>query len=101
MIRLPPRSTRTDTLFPYTTLFLSTCRDWFQLSLKEGFTVFRDQEFSADMNSRSVKRVQDVSFLRSHQFPEDQGPMAHPVRPASYQKIDNLDRKSTRLNSSH
>lgn len=67
-----------------------TCRDWFQLSLKEGFTVFRDQEFSADMNSRAVKRVEDVSFLRSHQFPEDQGPMAHPVRPASYQKIDNF-----------
>ncbi len=67
-----------------------TCRDWFQLSLKEGFTVFRDQQFSADMNSAAVKRVEDVDFLVNHQFPEDQGPMAHPVRPAEYQKIDNF-----------
>ena len=67
-----------------------TCRDWFQLSLKEGFTVFRDQEFSADMNSRAVVRVENVDFLVNHQFPEDQGPMAHPVRPAQYQKIDNF-----------
>ncbi|ERP92133.1 hypothetical protein Q670_10985 [Alcanivorax sp. P2S70] len=67
-----------------------TCRDWFQLSLKEGFTVFRDQEFSADMNSAAVKRVEDVDFLVNHQFPEDQGPMAHPVRPSEYQKIDNF-----------
>ncbi|MDX1805294.1 MAG: aminopeptidase N, partial [Alcanivorax sp.] len=67
-----------------------TCRDWFQLSLKEGFTVFRDQSFSADMNSAAVKRVEDVDFLVNYQFPEDQGPMAHPVRPAQYQKIDNF-----------
>ncbi|MBF5057922.1 aminopeptidase N [Alcanivorax sp. 521-1] len=67
-----------------------TCRDWFQLSLKEGFTVFRDQEFSSDMNSRAVVRVENVDFLVNHQFPEDQGPMAHPVRPAAYQKIDNF-----------
>ena len=67
-----------------------TCRDWFQLSLKEGFTVFRDSEFSADMNSRTVKRVEDVSFLRTLQFAEDAGPMAHPVRPASYMEISNF-----------
>lgn len=67
-----------------------TCRDWFQLSLKEGLTVFRDQCFSADMNSATVKRVEDVDLLRTVQFPEDQGPMAHPVRPAAYQKIDNF-----------
>lgn len=67
-----------------------TCRDWFQLSLKEGFTVFRDQQFSADMNSAAVQRVENVDFLVTHQFPEDQGPMAHPVRPAEYQKIDNF-----------
>lgn len=67
-----------------------TCRDWFQLSLKEGLTVFRDQCFSADMNSAAVKRVEDVDVLRAVQFPEDQGPMAHPVRPAAYQKIDNF-----------
>lgn len=67
-----------------------TCRDWFQLSLKEGLTVFRDQEFSSDMNSRPVKRIEDVSNLRSRQFPEDSGPMAHPVRPASYIAIDNF-----------
>ncbi len=67
-----------------------TCRDWFQLSLKEGFTVFRDSEFSADMNSATVKRVEDVSFLRTLQFAEDAGPMAHPVRPASYMEISNF-----------
>lgn len=67
-----------------------TCRDWFQLSLKEGFTVFRDQEFSADMGSRGVKRIQDVRILRTHQFREDAGPMAHPIRPDSYQEINNF-----------
>lgn len=67
-----------------------TCRDWFQLSLKEGFTVFRDSEFSADMNSRTVKRVEDVAFLRTHQFAEDAGPMAHPVRPDAYMEISNF-----------
>jgi aminopeptidase N len=67
-----------------------TCRDWFQLSLKEGFTVFRDQEFSADMGSRSVKRIRDVQVLRAHQFKEDGGPMSHPVRPDSYQEINNF-----------
>ena len=67
-----------------------TCRDWFQLSLKEGFTVFRDQEFSADMGARGVKRIADVRQLRAHQFAEDAGPMAHPVRPDSYIAIDNF-----------
>lgn len=67
-----------------------TCRDWFQLSLKEGLTVFRDQEFSADMSSRAVKRIQDVRMLRARQFPEDAGPMAHPVRPQSYVEINNF-----------
>ena len=67
-----------------------TCRDWFQLSLKEGLTVFRDQEFSADMGSRGVKRIEDVRMLRSHQFSEDAGPMAHPVRPESYIEINNF-----------
>ncbi len=67
-----------------------TCRDWFQLSLKEGFTVFRDAEFSADINSRTVKRVEDVTLLRTAQFAEDSGPMAHPVRPASYIEISNF-----------
>ena len=67
-----------------------TCRDWFQLSLKEGFTVFRDQEFSSDMSSRAVKRIQDVNLLRTHQFREDAGPMAHPVRPDSYVEINNF-----------
>lgn len=67
-----------------------TCRDWFQLSLKEGFTVFRDQEFSADTFSRGVKRIEDVNMLRSHQFREDAGPMAHPVRPESYVEINNF-----------
>ncbi len=67
-----------------------TCRDWFQLSLKEGFTVFRDQEFSADMTSRGVKRIGEVNLLRTHQFPQDAGPMAHPVRPDSYMEISNF-----------
>jgi len=78
-----------------------TCRDWFQLSLKEGLTVFRDQEFSADMlasglegaaaaSARAVKRIDDVSTLRLAQFPEDRGPMAHPIRPESYQEIGNF-----------
>ena len=71
-----------------------TCRDWFQLSLKEGLTVFRDQEFSADMvgsaSGRAVKRIEDVRLLRQAQFPEDAGPMAHPVRPNSYVEINNF-----------
>ena len=67
-----------------------TCRDWFQLSLKEGFTVFRDAEFSADMNSRAVKRIEDVGFLRSIQFAEDASPLAHPIRPSSYIEISNF-----------
>ncbi len=67
-----------------------TCRDWFQLSLKEGFTVFRDQEFSADMGSRTVKRVEDVEMLRTMQFAEDAGPMAHPVQPSSFIEISNF-----------
>ncbi len=67
-----------------------TCRDWFQLSLKEGFTVFRDQEFSSDMNSRALKRLQDVQRLLSVQFPEDAGPTAHAVRPNSYVEINNF-----------
>ncbi len=67
-----------------------TCRDWFQLSLKEGFTVFREQSFSADMNSAPLKRIEDVSVLRRAQFPEDAGPLAHPVRPAEYREINNF-----------
>ena len=67
-----------------------TCRDWFQLSLKEGFTVFRDQEFSADMGARGVKRIEDVRLLRAHQFAEDAGPMAHPIRPDAYIEINNF-----------
>ncbi|MBL8484199.1 MAG: aminopeptidase N [Rhodocyclaceae bacterium] len=67
-----------------------TCRDWFQLSLKEGLTVFRDQEYGADMYSRWVARIQEVRGLRATQFPEDAGPMAHPVRPASYVEINNF-----------
>lgn len=67
-----------------------TCRDWFQLSLKEGFTVFRDQNFSADMGSPTVKRIEDVSFLRTTQFAEDAGPMAHPVQPSSFIEISNF-----------
>lgn len=67
-----------------------TCRDWFQLSLKEGLTVFRDQEFTSDMQSRAVKRIDDVRILRSHQFAEDASPMAHPIRPAQYMEINNF-----------
>jgi len=67
-----------------------TCRDWFQLSLKEGLTVFRDQEFGADVHSRPVTRIQEVRGLRASQFPEDAGPMAHPIRPASYAEINNF-----------
>jgi len=67
-----------------------TCRDWFQLSLKEGFTVFRDQEFSSDLNSRAVQRINDVDRLRMYQFPEDEGPMSHPIRPDSYMEINNF-----------
>jgi aminopeptidase N len=67
-----------------------TCRDWFQLSLKEGFTVYRDSAFSADMNSATVKRIQDVAYLRTHQFAEDAGPMAHAVRPDSFIEISNF-----------
>ncbi len=67
-----------------------TCRDWFQLTLKEGLTVFRDEEFSADMQSRAVKRIQDVRELRYRQFPEDAGPMAHPIRPDHYLEINNF-----------
>ncbi len=67
-----------------------TCRDWFQLCLKEGLTVFRDQEFTADVRSRAVKRIDDVRTLRARQFPEDQGPLAHPVRPSSYIEINNF-----------
>jgi aminopeptidase N len=67
-----------------------TCRDWFQLSLKEGLTVFRDQEFTSDQTSRSVKRIKDVRMLRQHQFTEDSGPMAHPIRPESYIEMNNF-----------
>jgi len=67
-----------------------TCRDWFQLSLKEGFTVFRDAQFSADMNSATVKRIEDVAYLRTYQFAEDAGPMAHSVRPDSFIEISNF-----------
>lgn len=67
-----------------------TCRDWFQLCLKEGLTVFRDQSFSADQRGHAVQRIKDVKALRQRQFAEDQGPLAHPVRPSSYLKIDNF-----------
>ena len=67
-----------------------TCRDWFQLTLKEGLTVFRDQEFSSDMQSRAVKRIADIKDLMARQFPEDAGPMAHPVRPERYVEINNF-----------
>jgi len=67
-----------------------TCRDWFQLCLKEGLTVFRDQEFTKDMRSEAVKRIEDVAALRARQFREDQGPLAHPVRPDHYQEINNF-----------
>ena len=67
-----------------------TCRDWFQLCLKEGLTVYRDQEFTADVRSRAVKRIADVRLLRTHQFPEDAGPLAHPVRPQAFIEINNF-----------
>ncbi len=67
-----------------------TCRDWFQLCLKEGLTVYRDQEFTSDLRSRAVKRIEDVRTLRARQFPEDQGPLAHAVRPSSYIEINNF-----------
>lgn len=67
-----------------------TCRDWFQLTLKEGLTVFRDQQFTADMNSSAPKRIDDVNILRTAQFAEDAGPMAHPIQPDSYQEINNF-----------
>ncbi|MDP3559372.1 MAG: aminopeptidase N [Legionellaceae bacterium] len=67
-----------------------TCRDWFQLSLKEGLTVFREQEFARDMQSRDVQRIEDVKTLRTAQFPEDAGAMAHPVRPESYEEVNNF-----------
>lgn len=67
-----------------------TCRDWFQVSLKEGFTIFRDQEYTSDTTSRAVKRIKDVRALRNFQYPEDAGPMAHPVQPDSYMEIDNF-----------
>ena len=67
-----------------------TCRDWFQLSLKEGLTVFRDQEFTSDRTSRAVKRIEDVNMLRTRQFAEDAGPMSHPIRPESYMEINNF-----------
>ena len=67
-----------------------TCRDWFQLTLKEGLTVYRDQCFTADLHDSSVKRIEDVSLLRSVQFPEDASPMAHPIRPDSYSEINNF-----------
>ncbi|MGZ8223671.1 MAG: aminopeptidase N, partial [Methylobacter sp.] len=67
-----------------------TCRDWFQLSLKEGFTVFRDQEFTGDRTSKAVKRIEDVNMLRTRQFAEDAGPLAHPIRPESYIEINNF-----------
>ncbi len=67
-----------------------TCRDWFQLTLKEGLTVYRDQEFSSDMQSRAVKRIQDIRSLRQLQFAEDAGPMSHPVRPDKYMEINNF-----------
>ncbi|KAF0898438.1 hypothetical protein E2562_007274 [Oryza meyeriana var. granulata] len=67
-----------------------TCRDWFQLTLKEGLTVFRDQEFSSDLGCRTVKRIADVSKLRTYQFPQDASPMAHPIRPHAYIKMDNF-----------
>jgi aminopeptidase N len=67
-----------------------TCRDWFQLTLKEGLTVYRDQEFSGDMNSKAVNRIENVQSLRARQFAEDAGPMSHPIRPESYISMDNF-----------
>ncbi|MBY0403652.1 MAG: aminopeptidase N, partial [Cyanobacteria bacterium] len=94
--------TATDTRYEYVQAVLGheyfhnwsgnrvTCRDWFQLSLKEGFTVFRDAEFTSDLNSRTVKRIDDVVGMRTSQFPEDAGAMAHPIRPASVGSIENF-----------
>ena len=67
-----------------------TCKDWFQLTLKEGLTVFRDQQFSGDMGSNAVKRIEDVLVLRAYQFREDAGPLSHPIRPDSYIAMDNF-----------
>ena len=67
-----------------------TCRDWFQLTLKEGFTVYRDQHFTSDMTSAAVKRIEDARIIRSAQFTQDAGPMAHPIRPESYIAMDNF-----------
>ena len=67
-----------------------TCRDWFQLTLKEGLTVYRDSEFTSDLNSRAVKRIDDVTMMRTAQFSQDAGPMAHSIRPDSYIKMDNF-----------
>lgn len=67
-----------------------TCRDWFQLTLKEGLTVYRDSEFTSDMMSRAVKRIEDVTMMRTSQFAQDAGPMAHPIRPDEYVKMDNF-----------
>ena len=67
-----------------------TCRDWFQLSLKEGLTVFRDQQFSADQRGSGIKRINDVIQLRNRQFEEDNGPLSHPVRPSEYKEINNF-----------
>ncbi len=67
-----------------------TCRDWFQLTLKEGLTVFRDEEFTSDLHSRAVKRIQDVKYLREHQFAEDASPLAHPIQPDKYKEINNF-----------
>ncbi len=76
-----------------------TCRDWFQLTLKEGLTVFRDQEFSSDMGTRSVKRIDDVRALKSRQFVEDQGPLTHPIKPKSFVEINNFYTSITLLES--
>jgi aminopeptidase N len=67
-----------------------TCRDWFQLCLKEGLTVYRDQEYTSDVYDRTIKRIRDVRDLWAHQFPEDGGPLAHAVRPDSYREINNF-----------
>lgn len=71
-----------------------TVRDWFQLTLKEGLTVFRDQWFTSDLTSRAVKRIEDVKIIRSRQFAEDAGPMSHPIRPESYISMDNFCKES-------
>ena len=73
-----------------TGLVIVTCRDWFQLSLKEGLTVFRDQQFSSDMFSPTVNRLKQVKVMRDHQFPEDAGPMAHPIRPNEVIEMNNF-----------